>query len=411
MESVFNFSLFSSVLSLIYLVLGFLFVLIFAGNMKKVDRRTILSLFTGFFIYYGFFLTNHLLSLKTIAPDTYFYANIIKDFWNSYGDWSLGVKAYALINIIPIYFSLSYPELFIPINISLFFAGVVLGTKAFMKWMHHRQQELAPSFMSQVLLLAAFYPVGIIVIPSLLREGAMIFFFGLTLYLLTVLATKSRPVPLLLPLSTALAWLLLTLIRPIGGISLLSGVLLLYLLQLYKKRSIRQLVVSLLAVVVFIVVLNKVADAYYNIKFSIDWLSKYRAGHESLFGIEAYGTQLNWSNIFETIISGSYLFFQYLLSPFPVIIPVDIALKKTIPSLDALLLLFGLITLFSVKRKAVRPLFLIAFMLVLIPSLFETHISGAYRHRMNLVVFLLPLLALGWSNVLRSIKNSSTPEL
>jgi hypothetical protein len=51
--------------------------------------------------------------------------------------------------------------------------------------------------------------------------------------------------------------------------------------------------------------------------------------------------------------------------------------------------------MYLLREKTYRRVFVFAFVLLLVSALFETHISGSYRHRMNGVVVLLPLVVLG----------------
>lgn len=394
MERIFEFDLFSILISTIYfgLVISLLILLLSYG--RKVKKSAVLSLVLGISIYYGFFIINHLFPFKSIPPDSVYYANIIKDFWNNYDAWTIGVKLYAVINFIPFQFSLKYPVVFVLINSFFFFSGIILVGKSFMKLMRFYEVAYSNNFMTHLLLYTSFYPAAIIIIPTLLREGSMIFFFGICTYILTDLYTERDKTNISKVCYFILALSLLTLIRPIGGVSYMIAIFLFFLRETYKKGTLKNIIWIIISLTAFVFLINFIVDSFYNLSFSFSWISKFRASHESLFGPEAYGTQLDWSGPVNSAKSSFLLLLQYLFSPFPIIIPSEIAVKKTIPLFDAGFILLSLIpVLFYARPKPLKIILFFSFILLIIPALFETHISGAYRHRMNAVVMLLPVFA------------------
>lgn len=394
MEKIFEFDLPSILISTFYfgLIVSLLILLLSYGN--KVKKNAVITLVLGICIYYGFFLINHLFPFKSIPPDSIYYANIIRDFWNNYDVWTIGVKLYSMINFIPFQFSLKYPVVYILINIFFFYCGVILIGKSFMRLMWFYEIPVSKNFMTHLLLYTAFYPSAIIIIPTLLREGSMIFFLGLCTFILTDLYTEREGMNKMKIFLFLLALSLLTLIRPIGGVSYMIAIFLFYLRYSFKKGTINHLVLSLVSLILFILLMNFIVDSFYNMSFSFSWLEKFRASHDTLFGPEAYGTHLDWSSLFASLKSSFLLLIQYLFSPFPIIIPTEIALKKTIPLIDAGFIMISLVpVIFYARSKPLKMVLFFSFILILIPGLFETHITGAYRHRMNAVVMLLPVFA------------------
>ena len=392
MEKIFEFDFLSILISTLYfgLIMSLLILLLSYGN--KVKKNAVSSLFIGVTLYYAFFLLNHVVSFKSIPPDSIYYANIIKDYWNNYDSWSEGVRLYALINIIPFQLSLKYPVLFVLINIFFFYSGIIFIGKSFMKLMKFYQVSVSNNFMAHLLLYAAFYPSAFIIVPSLLREGSMIFFFGLCTFLLTDLYTQRgqhKRIKLYLFLS---ALVLLTLIRPIGGVSYMVAIFLFYLWDFWKKGKLKPIIIGLFSLGLFIFLINFIVDSFYNMSFSFSWIAQYRASHAELFGAEAYGTQLDWTGFLSSMKSSILLFLQYLFSPFPIIIPSEIAFQKIIPTIDASFILISMApVIFITKTRPLKMILFFCFILLLIPAMFETHISGAYRHRMNAIVLLLPV--------------------
>ena len=394
MEKIFEFDFLSILISTLYfgLIMSLLILLLSYGN--KVKKNAVSSLFIGVTLYYAFFLLNHVVSFKSIPPDSIYYANIIKDYWNNYDSWSEGVRLYALINFIPFQLSLKYPVLFVLINIFFFYSGIIFIGKSFMKLMTFYQVSVSNNFMAYLLLYAAFYPAAFIIVPSLLREGSMIFFFGLCTFLLTDLYTQRgqhKRIKLYIFLS---ALVLLTLIRPIGGVSYMVAIFLFYLWDFWKKGKLKPVIIGLFSLGLFIFLINFIVDSFYNMSFSFSWIAQYRASHAELFGAEAYGTQLDWTGFLSSMKSSVLLFLQYLFSPFPIIIPSEIAFQKIIPTIDASFILISMApVIFITKTRPLKMILFFCFILLLIPAMFETHISGAYRHRMNAIVLLLPVFA------------------
>lgn len=407
MEKIFEFDLFSILISTLYFGLITSLLILLLSYNNKVKKNAVYALFFGLTVFYGFFILNHLISFKSIPPDSIYYANIIKDFWNNYDLWSEGVRLYSIINFIPFQFSLKYPVIFVLINIFFFFCGIILIGKSFLKFMQFFKLPVSNNFMAHLLLYASIYPSAIIIIPTLLREGSMIFFFGLCTFILTDLYTQNQNRSVIKISIFIIALILLTLIRPIGGVSYMAAIFIFYLYSLWKKRSLKHFLISAISLIIFLSLINFIVDSFYNISFSFSWIGKFRASHNELFGSEAYGTQLDWSNFISSIKNSILLFLQYLFSPFPIIIPLEIAQQKIIPVIDAFFILISLIpALLYAKMKPLKMILLFCFILLIIPAMFETHISGAYRHRMNAIVMLLPVFAYSMNKVLTKLTQS-----
>ncbi len=401
MKERFEFDTLSILISTFYfgLVISLLILLLSYGN--KVKKSAVYSLVFGVSTYYAFFILNHMFPFKSIPPDSVYYANIIKDFWNNYDLWSEGVKLYSIINYIPFQLSLKYPVVFVLINIFFFYCGIIFIGKSFMKLMRFYDIPVSNNFMAHLLLYTSFYPAAIIIIPTLLREGSMILFFGLSTYILTDLYTQAQGRKGIKMIILFTAIILLTLIRPIGGVSYMLAIFLFYLWNIWKKGALKSILISIFSLTIFILLINFIVDSFYNMRFSFSWIAKFRASHEALFGSESYGTNLDWSGIINSIKSSFLLLLQYIFSPFPIIISPEIALQKIIPLIDAGFIMISLtLVLFYVRIKPLKMIILFSFILLVVPALFETHISGAYRHRMNAVVLLLPVFAFAMNKTL-----------
>ena len=193
MGDIFEFDFFSILLSILYLVLALGLLIMLLSYDNKVKKNAVFSLCWAVCFYYFIFLLNHFFSFKSIPPDTIYYASIINDYWNNYDAWTVSIKLYAIINFLPFQLSMRYPVIFVILNILFFYSGVIFIGKSFIKIMKHYDVPISNNFMVHLFFYASLYPVGIFVIPTLLREGSMIFFFGLSTFLLVLPTIGTRP--------------------------------------------------------------------------------------------------------------------------------------------------------------------------------------------------------------------------
>ncbi len=401
MKEIFEYDIWSVAITAGYILASLFLLTLLLSKKSSIRKNDFTALVLSFALMMSFFVLNHLLQFKSLPPDSAFYADIVKDFWKHYDSWSPGVKLYAIINFIPIQLSLSYPVVLVVLHIFFYLAGIVFLGKGIALYSSHHQKKLPKDFFGQLLLLSSIYPAALIVIPSLLREASMFFFFGLSTYLLLVIRfengrfRKGKIVLFVASLS------LLTLIRPIGGVSYILAMLSIYFLDLWKRNKLQAIVKTIIPASLGLWVINKIADSFYDMQFSPNWLGRYRASHAELFQNEAYGTDLPWEGWVNVMKSTFLLFFQYVFSPIPIIIDTEVMFEKTIPLFDAVFLLFCLIPLmYLLREKTYRNVFVFAFVLLIVSALFETHISGSYRHRMNGIVLLLPLVVIGLNKLM-----------
>ncbi|WP_194525301.1 hypothetical protein [Zobellia roscoffensis] len=134
------------------------------------------------------------------------------------------------------------------------------------------------------------------------------------------------------------------------------------------------------------------------------WLISYRDASNAKFGTEGYST-MNWSGPFDYVKNVIFLVLQYLLSPLPILVSPTVTMNKLIPLIDSFYIIFVLITPILLFYKKYMKGWLVLFLVFLIiPALFETNISGAYRHRISAIVFLMPLVSYIFLNMnLRSL--------
>lgn len=409
MKEIFEYDIWSVALTVGYILASLFLLTLLLSKKSRIRKNDFVALVLSFGLLMLFFLINHFLQLKSLPPDSSFYAEIVKDFWKNYDSWSPGVKLYAIINFVPIQLSLKYPVVLVVIHVFFYLVGILLLGKAVSIYSAHHQRKTPKDFYAQLLILSSIYPAALIVIPSLLREGSMFFFLGLTTYLLVVMRYSDEKFRKGIFFLFLVSLLFLTLIRPIGGVSFVLAMLTIYFLDLWKGNKLKAIVKTVIPAALGLWFINKIADTFYDMRFSPNWLGEYRASHAELFPTEAYGTDLPWVGVFNVVKSTILLFFQYVFAPLPLIIDRGVMFEKTIPLLDSLFLLACLIPiLYLLKEKTYRRIFVFAFVLLLVSALFETHISGSYRHRMNGIALLLPLVVIGFNKLLVNLSRFAT---
>jgi hypothetical protein len=401
MKEIFEYDIWSIALTCCYVLACLLMLTMLLSKRSSIRKNDFVALLLSFGLMLFFFLMNHLLQFKSLPPDSSFYADIVKDFWRHYDSWSPGVKIYAILNFIPIQLSFKYPVVLVILHIFFYLTGVILTGKSIAIYSAHHGRKLPKDFFGQLLLVAAIYPAALIVIPSLLREGSMFFFFGLTTYLMILIRFSNGKFHRIKVFLFLVSLFVLTLIRPVGGVSYILAILTIHFLNIWKRNKLRAILKTIIPAALGLWFINKIADTFYNMQFSPDWLGRYRASHAELFNTEAYGTDLPWEGIINVLKSSFLLFFQYVFAPLPLIIGSEAMFEKTIPLLDAIFLLLGLIPLlYLLQEKPYRRVFVFAFVLLFVSALFETNINGSYRHRMNGIVLLLPLVVIGLNKLL-----------
>jgi len=392
MKEVFDFNITVLVLTGIYSVI-FLLVLFSLQGKQKIKYSSIVGITIGFFLFYSFFAFNYIFEFKSLSPDSIAYSKIITDFWRNYDTWSIGVQLYSLINYIPLKLCFGYPSLFILFNIFFYFAGITMLGRAFRLYLSIHNKSVSKHFFFYLFIFSSIYPVGLIIIPTLLREGSMVFFLGFTTYFMVVLYSRKNIYSIYL-IYFSVSLILLTLIRPIGGITFLVSIFSIYFITKIKSLNLKQFFYLISTILLFLITIHFIVNLFYNIPFSFDWLSQYRKSHIPYFGNESYGGDLQFHTLIEIIKNSFLLFIQYLFSPLPILIPLETTLNKIIPTLDTLFILILLIfVLIQIKKRSIRRVIFFASVLIFVPAMFETHISGAYRHRMNAVLFIMPVLA------------------
>lgn len=369
---------------LLYSIFLLAIILVIFSYHNLLNKQSIVVLNLSFYLVLVFSLSVAFFKIKDFPPDALIYAEIIDDFEN-FDQSSYGVKYHSIINYFTFKLCFGFPIIYIVFSTFYYFIGILFVWKAY----QISYNENKKSSFTLFLILASIYPAALITVPTLLRESATILYIGYGLYFMARKG-QNRKIQYYEYLFFLLSFLALCSTRLILGFSMLIIICGFWLAKNFKPSKIPSL---LIAIVISLLALNYMATEFYDVKISFQWLAKFRAKYDNTYGIESFGTNLDWSNHWNASKNIVLLAMQYLFSPLPVLIDSQIMMKKTIPLIDALFVFITISLVLLNKDLRKQKLWFFWILVFLIPSaLFETNISGAYRHRMNVVILLLPML-------------------
>lgn len=390
MENVFHIDFISVFLIILYSSFLWFVLLLILRKVKLLSYNTIIFTALIFIFYWTIFFIDNTLNLKTIPPDTEVYARIITNFNKYFAENSFAVKSFSILNYLFFKACFGRPLVFVVFNIFYYQLAIIFIFLSFREFLKTLNVQATQKHFLITQFLAVLYPVSIINTPSLLREPMHLMFFSATLFYVSKIyyhkKLKKNYVVLCLMLLTGTF-----LTRPITGVSLII-IFLLVVLIIKKMLSIKKMLRLFLALLIAGVLINKLVLTVYNLEFSLAWVEKYRALKNIEYANEGYGN-LILDEFPRGLFNLFVLLLQYLLSPFPILIPSNIAAQKLIPLLDSLFIITVIFTpLILFYKKKFNKVVILFFIVAFLPSIFESNITGAYRHRMTAIFVLLPLI-------------------
>lgn len=382
-----NYSLDFIGLLLIFFYLG-MFYCVYVYLLKKehlLTENTIISSGLAFIIPLTVFLLNQKFNFISIPPDTEVYANVILDFNKYFKHYSFGVTGYSVLNYLQFKICFGRPPVFVIFNIIYYQLAVLFIYKAFKIYCYRYHKIIGRNFFLLLQLASVFYPLAVLQTTNILREPMLLMLFSINIYLLAkYYFTGFQRYSLII-----LFIFFLFLIRPLTGLCVLFTYFLAYS-HLNKFITLKNILKFSIFSILVVVLIKQIVLSLYAIDFSIEWISQYREKSNSSFGIEGYNS-LNWESPLYYFQNFVLLILQYLLSPLPILVTSSVTLNKLIPLIDSLYIITLIIPILAFYRKYMQTWLLLFMIFLIIPSFFETNISGAYRHRMNAVFFLVPL--------------------
>ncbi len=377
-----------------YLLFAYFLLVFVAKSILLKDTKFVNLHFLGLLVFYLIIgLIDYQVKLIPFFPDTNLFTKILETGQTPY-DQSIGVRIGYKYLAYPIFqLSLNSIYNYFIFNICFFHIGLILLAGAF-----NRFYELKDVWVQRFfLILGVLSPTVIVYSFTPLRESYFVlalgfFFFGIT---------KKNTLNIFLILGVILAGMLRIQL-------LLYFFILVFAKYLFSLKIRRSVLVSLilLTIPVAYLVLNFLAQQIVNIRITPEALSVFR-NLQRMEYIKSGVTypEVFWTNWFEVALDFPGLFFQFLLSPFPVVIFIPFWTKLAYFA-DGIFLLFLLFVAFlSIKDwKNYGMWFLFAGIYVAMSAFFEFHLFGAVRHRLPATLLLMSISAISLAGLYQRFK-------
>jgi hypothetical protein len=370
-------------LSLVYMVL-LIGILSYISKRLRVGFST--EMIGAFFVYYLlFFIVSTLLPFVPNLPDTSLFGEMITHNYFP-PHQSLGVRLYHGITYPIRVLSLFRVEIFIVFQIFLFILSLM---SLWASWqIVLRANGIDDSIGRELfLVLSAIYPSFLLYIPLPLREYFILFGFSIMIYGLIERYYLHRG---LIPIFIG-SFLL------IFGRPQLIVIVIIFLAIFQKNRWIKYGFIGG-AIVLLPIIFSKLTSY----QFTPEFFGYLRNASNQRYGELAYGA-VEWGSYMDMIADLPALFFQFVLSPFPILH------DKNPLSLLAIFIdsIFSIAIYLSVIYAGVRVSKIYLFIFIIsgvIFAIWEFHIGGAVRHRLPLVAMLLPIASYGITKLYYDIK-------
>ncbi len=362
-----------------FIVILFLCVAI-ASYFFPEEKKFFVIFYTSSLLLYSLIMfVDVKIRLIPYFPDTDFFYSILKT--GEVNKEFLGFKIAFKYLIVPIYW-LSFKSIF---NFFLFnFLIFQIGFLFIIRAWFNLYKDLNPKLLKFYMVFVTFFPTVIIFTITPLREAYMILSFGLFIYAMSKSNAK---------FALVISILMTLMFRYQLVIFYLFVFIVIYF---YKSGNYKKLWKMALLFFPIFFALDFVLRSILNIPISPISLAAFRNYQRQEY-LESGATYpiVNWTNWFDVILDIPALFFQFLLSPLPIIVSVDFWNKYAylIDGLFVLTVMFVILLKFKHLFFKYRLWFLIIIAFVLLNSFFEFHFYGAVRHRLPAVLLLIPIFA------------------
>ena len=370
------------------LILSLLYLVLLTGALAAIARRMKLpfsakAIIALFLYYYLFFLFSAVVPIVPNFPDTGLFAGIITEnyFPQHHGP---GVKLFYYVTAPLRVLSLFKVELFILFQIFIFLLALMILWKSWEIVM--QKNNLNPDSSATVfLVLAALYPSFLLFVPVPLREFWVLFGFSVMVYGLVRNYYEDKAL-----FDVGLGFAV------IGSLILLTArpqliVIVIIFLALFQKN--RWIKYGLILASFFLI--PYLYSTLNTFEFNPAFFRNVRNQAYTHFG----GNQMTygfvvWNTYLDILKDMPMLFLQFILAPFPILHNVN-PLKLLAISVD---MLFSMVIYFFALYAGLRFSKIYLFIFIVSAALFsiwEFHIGGAVRHRMPLLMILLPAASYG----------------
>jgi hypothetical protein len=317
-------------------------------------------------------------------PDTQGFAMLVEG--GNYINNALGIKLYYIVSSPLRWVSFEQLELYLITQQFLFVLSIILVWKS---WLIHSDAcNYKPGRYGLFVLLMILYPSILMFVTTPLREFLMVFGFSLFLYGTAQYLHMKR-----------IKWLI---IGSLLTIFIRPQLVVLYPLMLVvatQKNYVKLFVFGSLLLISLAPVFEWVTGYEFSPEF-FAFLRERGTSHYAASGM-TYGSVV-WHSYLDVLIDLPLLTSQFLLSPLPIMHTAN-PLNFTVMLVDLFFVLFVYWGVFRIKVSVSAPYIKMFFLASIVFSVWEFYIGGAVRHRMPLVIMLLPLAACFYSSVAEKV--------
>jgi len=369
-------------LSLIYFVILFGALVTISRKMDLPFSSRVILFF--YLYYYLFFIISSLLPVTPDFPDTWLFVQMITEnyFPDNQGP---GVKMFYYATYPLRALSLFKVEPFILFQIFIFFLSLMITWKSWEIVMKKNGID-SPQIAKVFLILAAIYPSFLLFVPVPFREFWILFGFSIMVYGIIRKYYEDSALFDIGLLYIVIGSLILLTARP-----QLIVIVIIFLAFFQKNRWIKYglILASLLLIPYLFTSLT-------SFEFDPAFFRNVRNQAYAYYGSSnsmTYG-YVEWNSYLDILKDLPKLFLQFILSPLPVLHHIN-PMKLMAIFVD--MIYVAGIYFFSLYAglKVSKIYLFIFFVSAALFSVWEFHIGGAARHRMPLIMILLPVASYG----------------
>jgi hypothetical protein len=367
-------TIFGLILSLIYIFVYVLIIILWKGKDKAVCKSLI---YLGLYLY-GIFIIRESFQILPYFPDSTLFKEFVSDNL-PISSVSKGVELYNFISTPLRWISFWNYEAFVVLQIAIFTVSIEIIRKSILGISNI--YECNAKDIYTYYLISALYPAIILFIPITLREYMIVFGFALVINGVNNLKHKSYKLGVL---NLLLGFIIFSSSRP--QMAIIVPILILLVIE-SKFKKIAWLVLT-------IIIIPLIFNFLTTYKFNPEFFSLLRNSalntHE---GSEYTYGQVEWHTYFDVIVSLPSLLMQFIFSPFPIISDNN-PFTSIAYTVDGIYVLFIYYLSYKFMIQYNCRIIIYVVILMVIFSIWEFDIGGAVRHRLPLILMLLPLASI-----------------
>jgi hypothetical protein len=277
---------------------------------------------------------------------------------------------------------------FVVLSSVMFALGAALVWRAWVQFSNYKFDE---THHIVFMIVVVFWPSSLIYIPAILREGQVLFFWGLFMYSAVLLTNSIQWIGGWTCVSIAIGGTLLMREELIPVMLIFIGVLI-GIDRINENGLIYTLSIGVATISSLFLVMSTFSLQYL---ISPDQLADVRNARVNNYSSSStYMGDVQWQSWLDVITDSIPLTIKFLLSP----LSINHSLKWFVPTLDAMFVLFVIVLVgFWTTKSALQDrhesvIWVFATVIIAFGfGLVEFHATGAVRHRMPVILLLIPI--------------------